>query len=264
MDNQSQPIYTAPGTSPMGYPPQPAPFPPSPTPSTPGTTGTIGYTVPPPASTQPPKRNLGMIISLILVSLLLITFLALFFWAYSNLETERANTQAIVDKEVAVAVNDKVKQLEADFTEREKSPYATFTGPEDYGYLTFQYPKTWSLYISKDATNGGDFESFLNPGAVSPVSSNTINALRTTILDKAYDATIKTYESRVKNGKMSVNVRLINGENANVYSGELPTGGFIGHVAIFPIRDKTVLLQTDAEVFKDDFNRVLDTVQYTK
>ena len=253
MDNQAQPIYPpSQSSTPLAFGSQPP------------VVNTIGYTSAPPEADQAKKSNRTKIIIIVIVSLLAVTFLGLFIWAFINYAEAKSDVDGQIDKAVALAVNTKATELEAEFTEREKSPYTTFAGPEDYGYLTFQYPKTWSLYIEKDASSGGDYKAYLNPGAVNPVSNTTINALRVSILDKAYDTEIKTYETRVKNGKMSVSVRLINGENANVYSGELTTGNLIGAAAIFPIRDKTVILQTDANVFLDDFNHILDTVQYTK
>lgn len=253
MDNQAQPIY------PQGQSPTPLSFG-----SQPPTVNTIGYTSAPPEADKAQKSSRKKTIVIILISILAVIFFGLFIWAFVNYSEARTDVNGQIDKAVALAVNQKATELETEFTEREKSPYSTFTGPEDYGYLTFQYPKTWSLYIAKDASSGGNYEAYLNPGAVNPVSNTTINALRVSIIDKAYDSEIKTYETRVKNGKMSVSVRLINGENANLYSGELTTGNLIGTAAIFPIRDKTVVLQTDANVFLDDFNHILDTVQYTK
>lgn len=251
MNNQAQPPYSVPGSAPLAFGAEQPPM-----------TKTIGYTVPPPAANAPKKH--GMLIALIIVSVFMALFLVLFIWALINYIDSKTDLDGKVNQAVAVAVNEKATALEADFAEREKSPYTTFAGPENYGSLTFQYPKTWSLYIAKDASSGGDYEAYLNPGAVNPVSASTINALRVSIVGKSYDTVAKTYESRIKNNKMSVSVRLINGENANYYTGELTNGQLVGAVAIFPIRDKTVILQTDANVFIEDFNRILDTVQYTK
>lgn len=243
-------------------------FTPQPTPlafgSQPPITSTIGTTAPPPEADKAVKSNRAKIIAIVLISILAVTFLGLFIWAFVNYNTAKSDVGGQIEKAVALAVNEKATELEADFAEREKTPYTTFSGPEDYGYLTFQFPKTWSVYVAKDATSGGGYEAYLNPGVVNPVSNTTINALRVSILDQLYDSAIKSYESRVKNGKMSVEVRLINGENANIYAGELLSGNLVGKAAIFPIRDKTVILQTDANVFLDDFYHILDTVQYTK
>lgn len=253
MDNQAQPPYAP------NQPLEPLTFG-----SQPPIVNTIGYTIAPPEADKAEKSSHKKTIAIILISLLALVFLGLFIWAFTNYNEVKTDVDGQIGKAVALAVNEKATELEAEFAEREKSPYSTFAGPEDYGYLTFQYPRTWSQYIAKDASSGGDYEAYLNPGAVNTVSSTTINALRVSILDKPYDTVIKTYDSRIKNGKTNVNVRLIAGENANVYTGELATGNLIGAAAIFPIRDKTVILQTDANVFLDDFNHILDTVQYTK
>lgn len=227
-------------------------------------TNTIGYNVAPPDANKAKGSGRIKLIALIIVSILAIVFLGLFIWAFSNYSSTKSDVDGQITKAVALAVNEKATELEADFAEREKSPYLTFAAPEDYGSLTFQYPKTWSSYIAKDASSGGNFESYFNPGSVNPIGNESIYALRANILTQAYDNVIKTYESRVKSGKMTLEVRTVGGENANVYSGELPNGKLVGTVAIFPIRDKTVVLQTDASVFLGDFNYILETVSYAK
>jgi hypothetical protein len=69
----------------------------------------------------------------------------------------------------------------------------------------------------------------------------------------------------VKNGKMSLAVRPVGGENANVYTGELPnTSDLQGIAAIFKIRDKTAVIQTDAMLFADDYYKILDSVKYNQ
>lgn len=143
-----------------------------------------------------------------------------------------------------------------------KRPF--FSGPIDYGSLSFEYPKTWSVYIAKDATKGGDFEAYFNPGEIEPVSSSTINALRVTVKDSAFDSEVKRYESNIRNGKLSLETRNVGGTLANVYTGELPTGGLVGIVAMFKLRDKTVFIQTDAELFSQEFYKLLDTVTFVE
>ena len=74
---------------------------------------------------------------------------------------------------------------------------------------------------------------------------------------------ITEYQDAVEDGEMTVSVYKINGANASLYSGLLPdTDELRGYVAIFKIRDKTVLMQTDAEIFKDDFLKILDSIRY--
>ncbi len=210
------------------------------------------------------NKNLIWMILTIIAGLVAVTFIALFIWMFSKWDTAQKTVDSQVNLAVANAVNEKTEELESQFIEREKEPYQTFAGPADYGELSFEYPKTWSVYEAKDAATGGDYEAYLNPGKVYPVGTNTINALRVIIKDQSYESFVSNYENNVKNGKLAVNVRLINGENANLYSGELPSSKLTGIAAVFKIRDKVAILQTDAMIFEEDYQKILDSVRYNQ
>lgn len=206
-------------------------------------------------------RNLFETIILVTVSLIAVTFIGLFIWKYLEWDSIKTDVEGQIDAAVAVAVSENTTKLENEFVEREKYPYKSFMGPTDYGSVTFEYPKTWNLYIAKDATNGGNYEAYLNPGEVLPVSNTTINALRVTIQDKAFDSVARTYEGSVKNGRLSLVTRDVGGTLANVYTGDI-SNSIRGIVTIFKVRDKTVVIQTDSELFSDEYYKLLDTVSF--
>ena len=208
------------------------------------------------------RRPLTFIVIIIVVSLIAVTFIGLFIWMAAQYSEVNGDVEGKVTAAVAEAVNENTEKLEDEFTEREKSPYRTFSGPADYGELSFKYPKTWSVYVAKDASDGGDFEAYLNPDVVQPVGSETINALRVSIKDSSYDTVEKAYESNIKAGKLTVAVRQVGGANANIYTGEQPAGKIQGIAALIKLRDKAVVIQTDAMVFEKDFYNLLDTVSY--
>ncbi|MBQ3306505.1 hypothetical protein IJH02_03705 [Candidatus Saccharibacteria bacterium] len=212
------------------------------------------------------RRPLTFIVIIVIVSLIAVTFVGLFIWMASQYSSVSSDVNGQIKEAVAVAVNENTEKLESDFAEREKSPYKTFSGPADYGELSFKYPKTWSVYIAKDtsaSSSSGDFEAYLNPDVVQPISNETINALRVTIKNSSYDTVAKQYESQIKSGKLTTTVYKVNGENANVYTGELQGSNKLqGIFAILKIRDKTAVIQTDAMVFEKDFYNVLDSVTY--
>lgn len=220
--------------------------------------------LPPVPEKDPQRRSLIETIVLVFVSIIAVVFIGLFAWKYIEWDAVKTDIDGQIDKAVATAKAEQATELEAEFAEREKYPYLIFTGPADYGSLSFEFPKTWNVYIAKDASNGGDFEAYLNPGEVQPVSTTTINALRVTIKDQAFDTAIRSYDSYVNSGKLTLNTRLIGGSTiANVYTGELMSQ-LHGVMAAFKLRDKTVMLQTDASIFSDEFYRLLDTVQFVE
>ena len=221
-------------------------------------------TLPVTAKRQKKQKNIWMIVGIITAVLALI-FLILFIVFIVKWNKAKTDVDGQIAVAVTTAVNDNTMELEEQFAVREKLPYELFAGPADYGELSFNYPKTWSVYEGKDAANGGDYEAYLNPDKVYPVSASSINALRVVIKNQAYDSYIKTYDDYVKSGRMSVAVRPINGENANVYTGQLPnTDKLQGIAAVFKVRDKTAVIQTDAMVFEGDFYTLIDSVKFNR
>lgn len=211
------------------------------------------------------KSHRALIETLLLIVMGIIAIV--FIWLYVQKYIEWSNISADIDgqvnKAVAEAVAANTSELESEFAEREKYPYKSFMGPVDYGSFSFEYPKTWSVYIARDAANGGDFEAYLNPVQVEPVGTNTINALRVRIRDEAFESAAKRYEGSIKNGKLTLSTVTVGSALANVYTGEL-SSNMRGAVMLLKLRDKTITLQTDAEIFMDEFNRILQSVSFVE
>ena len=94
---------------------------------------------------------------------------------------------------------------------------------------------------------------------MNPVSNSTINALRLRIRDVSFDSVARSYESSIKNGKLTLKTQTVGGVLANIYTGEVAKD-MSGAVMILKLRDKTVLLQTDSMNFIDDFYRIIESV----
>ena len=216
------------------------------------------------------KSGLIKTIVIIVVSLIAVTFIGLFVWMSMQYNEAREDVDGQISIAVAEANDELAAQLENEFSEREKDPYSTFSGPADYGELTFRYPKTWSVYISADAANGGDFSAYLNPIQVEPISSSTVNALRVTINNKSFDSVVAEYQRSMDRKDSNLTMESVtigdieNGisTTANRYSGTIPGTDLNGFIVIFKIRDKTVILQTDSVLFEEDFNRLLSTIRF--
>lgn len=217
----------------------------------------------PPIVPTKPRHSIVETVFLILTTLVAITFIGLFVWKYLEWDTVKTDVDGQIDAAVAMAVSENSEKLEAEFAEREKYPYKTFLGPADYGSLNFEYPRTWSLYIARDAARGGDYEAYLNPSEVLPVSATTINALRVNIVDEAFDEVAKDYDGRVEDGDLTVLTRNVGSTVANVYTGTF-SDSIHGILTIFKVRDKTVMLRTDAMLFSEEYYKVLDTVTFVE
>ena len=204
---------------------------------------------------------------IILLALLFIGAILLAYYFYSetiSLKEYKTNFDAKLSAAVADSEREITIKLENEFEKRENALDRTFAGPVDYGSLNFKYPKTWSVYIEKDASSGGDFVAYLHPDHVNPVSHNSINALRVTIDTDPIDRVLSQYKSYVDRGTLSPStVTLSTNEVATRYDGTL-NNNITGSVLIFKIRDKTVIIQTDAEIYRSKFDEIIKTITYNQ
>ncbi|TAL14859.1 hypothetical protein EPN95_01375 [Patescibacteria group bacterium] len=219
----------------------------------------------PPMAPQGSGRHINK--TAIIVGLSIFGALALGFaiWSFVNYTEQKTNVDGKIDDAVAVAKKAQADSDEAKFAARDKEPNREFVGPDDYGQLRFNYPKTWSVYINKDAsTTGGTYEAYLNPVSVPAVSSTQQYALRVTIEQQDYNTVITSYNTLVKTGALhSSAVVAANGVNGTRLDGNF-TKDIRGAAVIFKIRDKTVTLRTDANTFLGDFNALIATIKFNQ
>lgn len=210
-------------------------------------------------------------IVIIVVSLIAVTFIGLFIWMTTERNEAQTDIEGKINEAVIKAKDEQFAEDNKEFVEKEKYPYYNFSGPEDYGRVSFEYPKTWSVYVEQDAKDGGDFKAYFNPKSVNPVGKDTINILRLMILDKSFDEVTAGYQKVMdkKDSKLTMEATKIGrndsaNTNANRYTGTIPDTELSGYIVTFQIRDKTVILQTDSVKFKDDFDKLLGTVEFVK
>lgn len=210
------------------------------------------------------NSSLMKTIAIIVLALVSVTFIGLFVWILIQFNDINGDRQSAIDEAVAEAKYEQREEDSARFTEEEKYPLRAFVGPADYGELSFKYPKTWSVYVAKDAVNGGDYEAYFNPLQVEPVSDTNINALRLAILDKDFEAVASEYQKVMDREKSDLQVETVevNGITMNRYTGTIPKTELSGVIVIFKIRDKTAVFRTDASAFIEDFDALLETVQF--
>ena len=192
-----------------------------------------------------------------------IVVLALGIWALVNYLDQKNNVDTKVETAVSTAVKEQGDELAANFAEEEKKPNRTFAGPEDYGSLSFSYPKTWSIYVNKDASSGDVYEAYLNPISVPPIKATQQYALHVTIESKDYDQVIKGYESQVKKGDLRSSAVSAGGVDGTRLDGTF-TKDIRGAAVIFKIRDKTATIRTDADTFKPDFDALVATIKFNQ
>ena len=207
----------------------------------------------------------GSILIIAGLSLLSLALAAFGIWSYMQYSQQKTDVDGKITAAVAEAKKTQADSDEAKFAEREKQPLRQFVGPDDYGRLTFDYPKTWSAYQATDVSKGGGvtYRAYLNPVVVPPVSDTQKFALRVTIEQVTYDQALKSYESLLKSGALQSSVF----KNANL-TGTRLDGNFSkdirGSAIVVKMRDRTLTIRTDADVFKPDFEALIKTVNFNQ
>jgi hypothetical protein len=204
-------------------------------------------------------RSPFVTILLALLILCLLTFVGLFFWAYSSRSDYKNNS----DKKSAVAVAKAVKAEDAvkdkEFAEKEKNPLKAYDGPATYGTLHIMYPKTWSAFISEKSNATTPIDGYLHPNFVPGLDSGTNYALRIRIVSKQYAEDLKQFDSLVKKGTVKVSayqlpkVPSVTGSRVD---GEIVKGQKSSMV-LLPLRDKTVEISTQSAEFLNDFDNII-------
>lgn len=196
-----------------------------------------------------------MLIASILLAFLCAGLAGLSLWSFVSYQDQKNNTDAKIEKAVVAAKSSQAKDLEDEFIKREKEPYRSLKGPDDLGSVTFNYPKTWSVYVAKNGSDG-EYEAYINPGSVPAVTSTQAYATRVEINNKQYETTLKSYEALVKKGSLTSSPVTANG-----FTGIRLDGAFSkqreGSSVIFKVRDKTLIISTDATAFRNDFDTVV-------
>ncbi len=207
----------------------------------------------------------GSVFTIIALVILVLVFGSFGIWSYMNYMDQKTNTDQKVEEATAEAVLKASEKLQAEFEEKEKQPLRIFVGPSDYGRLTFEYPKTWSAFQESDVSQGGGvtYAAYLNPVIVPPVSETTKFALRITIEQKIYDKALDEYASQIKKGDLKSSV-YVDGNR----TGTRLTGNFnkdiVGTAVLIKMRDRTLTLRTDGDVFLPDFEAILKTVKFNE
>lgn len=199
------------------------------------------------------------------LSLLVIVFGSFGIWAYLNYTEQKTNVDGKVEEAKAEAVLENTKKLESDFEKREQEPLRQFTGPSDYGRLTFDYPKTWSAYQATDVSKGGGvtYEAYLNPILIPPVSKTTKFALRIVIEQETYDKALESYASLVKKGDLKSSAYSVNGITGTKLVGNF-SKDIYGTAVLVKMRDRTLTMRTDGDVFNAEFEALLKTVSFNE
>ena len=194
---------------------------------------------------------------------LMVALVGLSGWLYLQYDDQKTN----VDSKIAVAeAAAKKQQSEEDdikIKAIEEEPNREFAGPEDYGRVSFEYPKNWSVYIDEDPTvSGNTFSAYLNPIVVPPTNDKSARfALRVEIENVAYDEALEDYRRAIENGELKSSPVKVNDHEGTRLDGILEKD-IRGSAVLFRVRDKTILISTQADTFKQYFEDIIKTIDF--
>lgn len=203
----------------------------------------------------------GLQVTVIGLAVLVLGLGSFGIWSFVSYQDAQSNVDSKIDVAVANGKKDQADEDEQKFSDREKEPNKTFRGPDDYCGLSFNYPKTWSAYVANDIKNGGDYEAYLNPDVVPPVSQDQQYALRVLIQQKDYDEVTGQYQSLVTKGTLKQSSTSSQGNQGLRLDGNF-SKNIRGAAVIYKCRAYTITLRTDADTLKPDFEKVIQTISY--
>jgi hypothetical protein len=215
---------------------------------------------PVPITSVPKKHSLTIIISFVVLVLLLIGAVSFGVWALMGKQDYKNNVDKKVADQVAVASKQISEDKDKELAEKEKLPLKTYQDPAAYGNVLITYPKTWGAYVVENSSNGTNtpIDGFFHPGFVPDTSGGKNSfALRMQVVASPYSTELKKFDSYIKQGKTTLKpyqapkVTSVTGSRVD---GQIDSQKQ-GNMVLFPLRDKTLKVWTEAAQFQSDFEK---------
>ncbi len=210
---------------------------------------------------QLPKNGPNkLLIPLVLVVVLFVVAASFAVWAFMGREDYKTNSDQKVAAAVEVAKEQTSTAKDKEFVEQEKNPLKEYRGPAAFGTVSIQYPKTWSAYVTEaDNSSGTPVDGYFHPGFVPGIQSETDFALRVKVVSRQYADEMKQFESKAKQGKVTVSpytAPKVAGVLGSRVEGEINTGQQ-DIMVLIPLRDKTLEISTESPQYKSDFDSII-------
>lgn len=213
-----------------------------------------------PLPTGLPGKSKGKLIFITIILGVLFVFTLLFaFYAFAQMQDYKNNSDAISAKAVVAAEAAQESKLNAEFAEKEKSPYKTYQSSADFGSVKIVYPKLWGSYVQEIAEGGMPVNGFFHPNFVPQTEGLLPIALRVQVVSIPYDQSLREFEGNVTAGTVKASPVKIDGVK-NVtgmrFDGKI-TPNFSGSIVMFPMRDKTLKIWTEIPSNVSDLNNIV-------
>ena len=134
------------------------------------------------------------------------------------------------------------------------------------------FAKIWSSHIAADGSSNGSFIAYIHPTTVPPTQINDPNvsprfALRVGIYRTSIESAMNEYQKAITDGELSSSSVIVNGKTATKLEGLFPastgkTDRIRGVAYFFKVNDKVLLMRTDADTFRSQFEDIVKTINF--
>ena len=217
-------------------------------------------------SFQLPKQRHSFVLPLILGVLLLVT-LVFAVWAFVGMTDYKNNSDKKSESAVASALAEQKTKLDAEYAEKEKSPYETYQASSEFGSLKLTYPRTWGMYVDAKLSGGSStLDGYAHPNFVPGINSgDTSYALRYQVVSQDYVSVMKTFDASIKGSKASVTAFVP--EKVPTVKGSKIVGEVsskkTGVMYVLQLRDKTIKIWTESNSYAADLDKIINTLTFT-
>lgn len=199
----------------------------------------------------------SFLLPLIIVGVLFLGAAGFGVWAFMERQDYKNNSDQ--KSAAAAAAQKEATQVEdaAKYAEEAKNPLKPFVGSAAFGAVSVQYPKTWSAYIMQDDSNKGlPLNAFYHPDFVPSFGHY---ALRVSVIDQSYDKVLTSYKDAINKGTVAISAYQL--PKVPSLTGSRVDGEIFkdtqGSMVVFPIRNVTLQVWTEATQYMNDFNNII-------
>lgn len=211
-----------------------------------------------------PQKKRSWLVPVILGTLLLVS-LIFALWSFLGMNDYKNNSDKKVSAAVEKALAEQKKKLDAEFEEKEKSPFQTFKAGVEFGSLSMSYPKSWGMYVdSKVSGSSSSIDGYAHPGYVPSITSDTAFALRIQVSTRDYSSELKSFDGAIKSGAVRMSPyrpELVSTVLGSRIEGQVSTKR-TGVMYLFPLRDKSIKIWTESSAYNSDLDNVMKSLTF--
>lgn len=217
----------------------------------------------PPTEKKPLREKRVLNIPAILAVVMLVLAIALgalaivYINKYNKAQTN-VNQQKNEAAEIAKAEQKKID--EKAFAEASKKPFRTYQAPAVLGAIKLEFPKDWNVYAIEEEGSSTQLDIYMYPGVVrAPQSTIEPYAFRLKLEKTLYTKSLERYQKEVEKGRLTAKSVTVSGITGTRLEGEIQKDR-TGVIILLPVRDKTLYLWTESNIYLNDFNGIVERI----